>query len=511
MAMGPRPATAGITTARRTLEFVGSLLLALGCTRNGVASPDPAVDRTGAVADAGTGGAHVGGDGNSGGADAADARASAAGGGLAGMVADPSEAGAGAAGGGSGGAVAERDAAPEAGDAASSDGEGNRFDGPPGEWVWVDVPGSRCGDGSETGIAYNRGTEPRVLIYLEAGGVCPDAHCTSSPHYVWTGYDEADFREALSGDAAARVQFGKPGMNVTAAGLFDRAHPVNPFRGWSFVYVPYCTGDYFIGDSEVQYPGHLMHFHGATNVRLFFAAIAAGLPDVERAFLVGGSAGSIGAMMSYERLLDAYPGKRVDLASDSLNLIAGYGNKPEFRYPDTNPQVPPGCMTCASDYKTIYDHNARLAAAVGGRVAILEARGNFTLLPACLLQGCDYVQGLRNLGAYLDPMPNVKYYIADNAAHVLSQYPLDAPFIAAREPVARSLQADIHFLSEFLGRMVNDDPGWRSISVLRSDSLPCATRCGGRTCGEDACGGVCGTCAAEQVCDAAVVGGWCTP
>lgn len=142
---------------------------------------------------------------NTGGDDEADAMPSAAGAGLAGMGADQPEVGAGAAAGGSGGVAAERDAAPGAGGAASTDAEGDRFDGPPGEWVWVDVPGSRCGDGSETGIAYNRGTEPRVLIYLEAGGVCPDAHCTSSPHYVWTGYDEADFREALAGDAAAQV------------------------------------------------------------------------------------------------------------------------------------------------------------------------------------------------------------------------------------------------------------------------------------------------------------------
>ncbi len=409
-------------------------------------------------------------------------------------------------------AAPDADRAVDDGAAMDADArDGGTFDAPLGEWRWVDVPGSKCGDGSQTGIAYNRGTAPAVLVYLEAGGVCPDASCTSSPHYVWTGYDEADFREALAGKASARLEYGKPGMNVTAKGLFDRAHPVNPFKDWSFVYVPYCTGDYFIGDNEFPYPGRTMHFRGSKNMKLFFAKVAAGLPTVKRAFLMGGSAGSIGAMKNYWQLLDAYPGKRVDVASDSLNLIAGYGNKPQYRYPDTNPQEPPGCTTCASDYKSMYPHNARLAAAVGGRVAVVEARDNFTLVPACRLQGCDYTQGLSNLGAYLDPLPNVKYYVADNAAHVLSMYDLDAPFIAAREPVAGTTKRDMHYLSEFLGKMVNDDPGWRSISVLRSTPLSCATGCDGRTCGADACGGVCGTCAAGQTCDTSVRGGWCTP
>lgn len=388
---------------------------------------------------------------------------------------------------------------------------GGVFDGPAGEWRWVDVPGSQCGDGSQTGIAYNRGTEPAVLIYLEAGGVCPDANCTSSPHYVWTGYNEADFQEALAGNASTHIESGKPGIDVSAKGLFDRAHAVNPFKNWSFVYVPYCTGDYFIGDAEHPYPEHTMHFRGSRNVKLFFSAVAAGFPDVDRAFLMGGSAGSIGAMKNYWQLIEAYPGKRIDLASDSLNLIVGYGNKPEYRYPDTNPQEPPGCTTCASDYKTMYDHNAKLAAAVGGRVAVVESRGNITLVPVCLAQGCDYTQGLRNLGEYVDPLPNVRYYVADNTAHVLVKYALDGSFIAAPEPVAGTLVKDTHYLSEFLARMVNDDPDWRSISVLRSDPLPCATDCSGRICGADACGSVCGTCAANQTCDTSVVGGWCTP
>jgi L-lactate dehydrogenase complex protein LldE len=44
----------------------------------------------------------------------------------------------------------------------------------------------------------------------------------------------------------------------------------------------------------------------------------------------------------------------------------------------------------------------------------------------------------------------VKYYVADNTAHVLVKYELDDPFIAAREPVAKSLKKDTHDLSEFL-------------------------------------------------------------
>jgi len=90
-----------------------------------------------------------------------------------------------------GGAV--QDAAGDATDAGPAD----PITAPEEMWTWVAFPDSRCGNGVPTGIAVNRTSRSRrVLFWLEGGGACWDAatcFALRTAPTIESGYTEATY------------------------------------------------------------------------------------------------------------------------------------------------------------------------------------------------------------------------------------------------------------------------------------------------------------------------------
>ena len=55
------------------------------------------------------------------------------------------------------------------------------------------------------------------------------------------------------------------GDSSGGGGIFDFDNPANPLRGWSFVSVPYCTADIFLGDKRTDYGGLVLEHRGLRN------------------------------------------------------------------------------------------------------------------------------------------------------------------------------------------------------------------------------------------------------
>lgn len=329
------------------------------------------------------------------------------------------------------------------------DSESEDIGGPVGEWIWHDVPGSICANGSPTGIGVNRGAGDRLVIYMSGGSACLDAGCSVGTPSMRKdgGFGAAELEACVAGDCDGGVTF-------PAASIFDREAAVNPFADDTFVFISNCAGDYYVGDGEHAFPGWTAQFHGWRNQDLFSAALATAFPGASRVVLTGGSAGSVGAMLNYWRWAEAFAGTRVDLVTDSFAFI--FPDGPEWRYALHNPQAPPGCATCTTDYRTVYDFNAGLVP--GARVAVLDSEDNWTL---DLVTGYKYTQGLEELQLRLQDLPSVRYYVANGDVHILMQHPLDSDAI----DVVRDGE-DPRYLSEFLARMQDDDPAWDSVSCL---------------------------------------------
>ncbi|HEY8379172.1 MAG TPA: pectin acetylesterase-family hydrolase [Nannocystis sp.] len=185
--------------------------------------------------------------------------------------------------------------------AEETTGEPSPWDGeplpeaPPGEWIWVDFPDALCRDGSTTGIGVRYGTGDGLVIYFMGGGACFNVQtCALNP-----------------------ARFSGSDFEGSSSGIFDPSAN-NPVGDWSFVFVPYCTGDVHAGDRPDQNsPAGIQQFVGYRNVAAYLERIVPTFTGVEHVLVTGESAGGFGAAFNYDRIADAFPGTAVTLLDDS--------------------------------------------------------------------------------------------------------------------------------------------------------------------------------------------------
>lgn len=173
-------------------------------------------------------------------------------------------------------------------------------------WNWVPVDGARCRDGSSTGIGINPNpASDKLVILLDEGGACFNATTCS---LNLAQYGEPEFK-AFTADA----------QSGGGAGVFDRNGASNPVKDWNFVFVPYCTGDVFVGNNpEGSVTGiGSQQFVGYANVALMLQRVKPLFPNVTQVLLAGVSAGGFGAMANYAQVARAFDPLPVTLLDDS--------------------------------------------------------------------------------------------------------------------------------------------------------------------------------------------------
>jgi hypothetical protein len=166
-----------------------------------------------------------------------------------------------------------------------------------------------------------RGNPNSLLIYLDGGGACWDADtCIGSP---------------LTGKSTYTVSLDETPIRLAdAEGIFDRSNLANPFRHYTKIFVPYCSGDVHWGSRDTEYvldlgPGGLLrwtiHHRGMDN----FLAVLNWLQkfgnkqyriDLEQAHdvtVTGASAGGYGAQLAFPYVAELTPMARLNLICDS--------------------------------------------------------------------------------------------------------------------------------------------------------------------------------------------------
>lgn len=215
-------------------------------------------------------------------------------------------------------------------------------------WQKVDVPvetGAMCGNGSPYKLfVYRVPDTSNTILYFEGGGACWDyASCSGA-----------------AGIRGARNPKGIPDNYVQNINLLDFAnfanlgtaaaspliythHPYNGFKTgeWNIVYVPYCTGDIYVGDKTREYvnpanPAESMvwHHNGLRNVQAVVSWVRNNLRQPEQLAVAGCSAGGIGALLNYSKLRGHFDSPYGYLVNDSgpvFNAPLASGNY--GRYP----------------------------------------------------------------------------------------------------------------------------------------------------------------------------------
>lgn len=172
---------------------------------------------------------------------------------------------------------------------------GEAIDAAPLSWTWVPFEDSQCMDGTPFGIGVNHNPDSEnVVIFFEGGNLCFDpVSCLGVANL--DGFTEAKLASFV---------------NIHVNGIFSREDPVNPLRDWSYVYIPYCSGDLHIGNTLNGYhqPGwDEPNVHvGYANTRRFMERVVPTYADAQKVLVAGESAGGFGAIGNFHQIAEAF-------------------------------------------------------------------------------------------------------------------------------------------------------------------------------------------------------------
>lgn len=322
---------------------------------------------------------------------------------------------------------------------------GAPIDAPADTWTWVDVEGTSCDDGSPTGIAVNPGATDNVLVLFNGGGAC------------WDYTTCIDLGTAASGPFGASQWSGY--ARAWRGSVFDRASEDNPFSDWTYVFIPYCTGDLHGGDHVVTYTrgddsAEYAHV-GHTNVLRDLERIAATWTDPDKLVVAGLSAGGGGVLLNYATFRWYYPNTESYLIDDSLPMFVGDAIQPWMRetWIETwhlTPTVEPVCPGCAADFSQF--HSALAARYPDDRMALTSSMQDATISGYYLMSGPSYEKNLDLLDTtILGPSPVWNRFFIEGDQHTM----ITAP--------GRVATTEGQGLWPWLTALVTDDPLWADV------------------------------------------------
>ncbi len=328
------------------------------------------------------------------------------------------------------------------------------FGAPNEQWTFVPIDGAKCGNGSPTGIGVNpTAASNKVVIFLEGGGACYEAKgCTgpmpSASHFM--GYGATELADYAKNDGAK--------------GIFDRTDPKNPFRGFNFVFVPYCTGDVHTGDKVKVDGGVTLNFVGQRNLKAMLPKVVANFPAPDKVVFAGSSAGGFGSMYDFWLVDDAFGGKNTLLIDDSgpffpmpvvvaLTIVVDL-----WGLPDT---VAPGCPKCldtTSDdggLQQLIPLYAKTRA--GRRLSLLSSVRDKTISERLFLKQDDFQKALTDLADKTVPLDkDMHVFFMPGETHVWLHG--DTKTGKLSDVASNGTTLDV-----FLQREIDGDPAWADV------------------------------------------------
>ena len=172
-----------------------------------------------------------------------------------------------------------------------------------GVWETITAPADcMCSDGSEFSYFVHRADPTKVVFFLEGGGACFSAETCDPASQTY---------KRTVGYAGGFGSEGDP------SGIFDFSNAMNPFANYSFVFVPYCTGDVHIGNATTDYgDGVVVEHKGYVNGSTALNAMATMFPDATELVVTGESAGSVPTPLYAGMASDLLPNARITVLAD---------------------------------------------------------------------------------------------------------------------------------------------------------------------------------------------------
>jgi len=172
---------------------------------------------------------------------------------------------------------------------------------------WKEIaPGgdTLCARGSAYKFLVRAGDPQKVLVSFAGGGACWDDF-TCESRQIYTDTAEKSY-----------------GPIEDQRGIYNANDPNNPYKGWTMIFVPYCTGDVHLGSADATYQdsngdSFVIHHRGGTNARAAIDWMMQNYPNATEVNIDGCSAGSYGSIVWAPKIAEGYKTAKVLQFGDS--------------------------------------------------------------------------------------------------------------------------------------------------------------------------------------------------
>ncbi|MFZ5440183.1 MAG: pectin acetylesterase-family hydrolase [Myxococcota bacterium] len=329
------------------------------------------------------------------------------------------------------------------------------------------------------------------MVFFEGGGACWDAVTCSLPRLPGVPPQLAGvYKQEIPASDDPTV----------LDGLFNLSNPANPVKDWTFVYIPYCTGDVHLGSKDVTYQNvignpfvpasYTIHHRGFDNFMVVLEWMKAHVGQPRRLLVTGSSAGAYGAMGNFPWLAETFRHARAAVLGDAGQGVTTATWDAAARQGNWNFQLAPwvfgtdaGAVRSDQVAKGVAQHYRRARFAQftthldttqvnfyatmkrfyppGGLCPNVAVDWNNLMLPA--------------LGDTAT-LPNFRFFVADGTYHTILRYPHFYTDVSAGQPFSQwlhtMLTGDLERDDERCGH--DDEPVWTSAACPTClTPLPC--------------------------------------
>jgi hypothetical protein len=189
-------------------------------------------------------------------------------------------------------------------------------------WQKVELPGAKCGNGSQYKFFVHQSSSPNLLFFFEGGGACWDYDTCSGRAGVLGAANPNGITDDYMTQFTAK--YVSPIVNGADPGIPLRSRIDLPTKDWNIVYMPYCTGDVHVGNNAATYtdqtgqqPPLVWHHSGYSNTVLAINHAKALFPSVQKLLVTGFSAGGTATGAGYYFVRKGINPQRGYLLNDS--------------------------------------------------------------------------------------------------------------------------------------------------------------------------------------------------
>jgi hypothetical protein len=273
-----------------------------------------------------------------------------------------------------------------------------------------------------------RGTSKNLVVFFEGGGACWDGYSCAFPNQFYTD------------------QISPSTDPAKYDGIFKTDDPANPVKDWTFVYIPYCTGDVHVGSATRTYtnpydPSHpfQIQHRGYDNFMVVLDWITRHVAGPKNILVTGSSAGGYGATAHFPWLAEAYPNAHMFVIADASQGVST-ATWDTYGRVSWNPQLPqwifgpPPTSAPSSEFLSMaaaaYPHakvsqfttpldNVQIS--FYGAMLLLGYGPGVSCLTSPIVDWNQQMLG--TLGTYASESKNFRYYVADGTYHTIMRTP----------------------------------------------------------------------------------------